>query len=95
MGKKEKINDNKLLNFVEEQSDFSPASIANIPCIQLNGRNHVEIEGIYKLLESSSENIVIRFKKESVRFNGSGLYIKSLTDKSAVIKGEITVIEFL
>lgn len=95
MGKKEKKADNKLLNLVEEQSDFSPASIANIPYIQLNGRNHAEIEGVYGLVESSSQNIVIRFKKESVRFNGDGLYIKSLTDKSAVIKGEITTIEFL
>jgi len=95
MGKKEKKTDNRLLNFVEEQSDFSPSSIAKIPYIQLNGRNHAEIEGIYKLLESSSKNIVVKFKKESVRFNGEGLYIKSLTDKSAVIKGEITTVEFL
>lgn len=95
MGKKEKKTDNMLLNFVEEQSDFSPASIVNIPYIQLNGRNYAEIEGIHKVLEVNGNNVVFKFKKECARISGEGLYIKSLTDNSAVVKGKITVIEFL
>ena len=87
--------DNKLLKFAQEQSDFSPESLANIPYIQLSGQNHAEIEGIYKIIECSENIIELKFKKESVRFSGEGLFIKSFTDKSAIINGKIAYIEFL
>lgn len=87
--------DNILFKFAQEQSDFAPESLADIPFIQLSGRNHTEIEGIYKIIECNENIIELKFKKERVRFSGEGLFIKSFTDKSAVIKGKITSIEFL
>ena len=95
MRNKEKTIGDRMLKFAEEQSDFSPEALANIPFIQLCGRNRVEIEGIYKLLECTSNNIVIKLKKDSICLCGSNLYIKHFTEKNAVIEGKVTSIEFL
>ena len=82
------------VNFLEKQTDLPPISIAELPYIEISGTNHIEIDGIHKILEYKDDIIRIRFKKNTVIFNGESLSLRDFKKKNAIIEGVIRSIEF-
>ena len=89
-----KLKRNSTFKFIEETTDMPPVSLSDIPYIELSGKNHAEIEGIYKISEYTEKTIKLEFKKDIVSFEGYDLVIKYFTDKSAIIKGNIKAVSF-
>lgn len=83
-----------LADFLEKQTDMPPASLADIPYIEISGKNHIELDGVHKILEYKEEKLRIRFHHCTVCFNGENLCIRNFSQKNAVIEGEIASIEF-
>ena len=53
--KTSKKTDNNFVSFIEKQTDMQPVSISDLPYIEISGQNHVEIDGIQKILEYKEE----------------------------------------
>lgn len=94
MSKKDNKKESKLLAFAESQTDMSPISLADIPYVEINGRNHIEVDGVYRLLECNDSLIKMHFRKNTISFKGENLHIQSFGIKNATIKGIINSIEF-
>lgn len=92
--KAESIFTNKLNSFVERQTDMPPVSISDLPFIEISGQNHIEIDGIQKILEYKENIIKIRFRHSTISFNGENLTLRDYNQKSAIIEGKIRSVEF-
>ena len=91
---REKRSKKSLSEFLEKQTDMPPVSISDIPYIEISGRKHIELDGVYKILNYSGEKIRIRFRKATVSFSGDGLFISNFSGKNAIIEGELTSVVF-
>lgn len=89
------MNKNHKLNkILENQTDMPPVSLSNLSYIEISGDNHIELDGIVKILECNENLIRIRFKHKTVLFKGENLQIRNYFNKSAIINGKITSIIF-
>lgn len=86
-----KIN---LIKSIEKETDMPLISLADLPFIEITGNNHIEVDGIRKIIESNKETIKISFKKDVVTFSGDNLLIRNFSSKSAIIEGDISIISF-
>ncbi len=91
---RKKLKNGGVLGFAENQTDMSPISLADLPYIEISGQNHIEIEGIYKIIECKENIIKLKFKKQTVSFDGVGLFMQNFSEKNAVIKGKINSVTF-
>ncbi|MEE1280107.1 MAG: YabP/YqfC family sporulation protein [Oscillospiraceae bacterium] len=80
--------------FLEKQTDMPPISLSDIPYIEISGRNHIELDGVHKILEYKQERLKLRFRHCTVCFNGENLFIRNFSNKNAVIEGTVSSIEF-
>jgi len=94
-GKKEKRNSgNTLTSFLEKQTDMPPVSISDLAYIEISGQNHIELDGIQKILEYKEDRIRIRFRHSTVCFNGEKISLRNFSKKNAIIEGKVNSIEF-
>ncbi len=78
----------------EEASSLPPIALSDLPYIELSGQNHMELDGIHKILEYRSNCLRIRFCHVTVCFIGEGLCMRYFSGKNAVVQGVIREIKF-
>ncbi len=83
-----------LTNFLENQTDMPPISLSDMPYIEISGRNHIELDGLYKILEYKPERLKLRFRHCTVCFNGENMFIRNFSNKTAIVEGKLSSIEF-
>ena len=84
----------KMLNFMEKQTDMPLVALGDLAYIEISGPNHIELDGIRKILEYKQNKIIIRFKHETVCFCGENIFLRNYSQKNAIIEGNIKSIEF-
>ena len=84
----------KFIKTLEKETDMPLVSLADLPFIEITGNNHIELDGIRKIIESNKETIKISFKKDVVIFSGDNLSIRNFCGKTAIIEGDISIISF-
>ena len=84
----------KISKLLENQTDMPPVSLSNSSYVEITGHNHIELDGIIKILECNENFLRIRFKNKTVLFKGENLNIRNYFNKSAIINGEINSIIF-
>ena len=78
------------------------ASILDAPVVAVSQEGYIElfsntqavVEGCCSILEYDSNIIKLQLNKSIVAFKGEGLFISSLNDSTAIIRGMIVSIEF-
>jgi len=91
--KKQNTHD-KILKFAQNQTDMPLISLDDLSYIEISGQNHIELDGIRKILEYKDDVIKIRFKHNTVVFKGEKISLANYSQKTAVIEGKIKLIEF-
>jgi len=84
----------KIIKSFEKETDMPLISLADLPFIEITGNNHIEVDGIKKIIESNKESIKIKFKNEIITFSGYNLTIRNFSGKAAIIEGNISIISF-
>ena len=69
----------KIIDFMEEQSDMPVVALADVAYIEISGRNHIELDGIRKILEYKQNKIRIKFKYGTVCFTGDNIFLRNST----------------
>ncbi|MBE6788282.1 MAG: hypothetical protein E7539_01300 [Ruminococcaceae bacterium] len=92
--KKSEPREKRLSHFIEKQTDMPPVSVSDLAYIEISGQNHIELDGIRKILEYKEDRIKIRFRHNTVCFNGEKISIRNFSKKNAIIEGKINSIEF-
>lgn len=87
-------NKTTFAKFLEDKTDMPPISLSDMPYIEISGRNHIELDGLYKILEYKPERLKLRFKHCTVCFNGENMFIRNFSNKTAVVEGKLSSIEF-
>lgn len=76
-----------------EIADLETMSVMGYKCC-MYGKHTVSVEGHKGLLEFNGENVRFSVGRGSVSVVGSGLQIAMLTKSSAVVKGEISGVDY-
>lgn len=83
-----------LIKKLEKETDMPPISLTDTSFIEITGNNHIELDGIKRIIESNKDIIKILFKKEVITFSGYNLLIRNFSGKTAIIEGDISNISF-
>lgn len=70
-------------------------TVIGLPHLELSGNREAVIDGCKGILQYDENVVKIKTGKMMLRFTGTGLNLRSLTDSSLVIEGFISGIEFL
>ncbi len=62
--------------------------------IELTGNRQAVVDGCDGIVDYDAEKVILRTGRLTVRFSGSGLRLKRLTENSAVIEGFINAVEY-
>lgn len=62
--------------------------------ISITGNRCAVVDGCDGVMDYDEEKVVVRTGRLTVRINGSGLRLTSLTENSAVVQGLISGIEY-
>ena len=84
----------KVFDKIQRETDMPPISLMDMPFIEITGNNHIEIDGIRKIIETNQNAVKIKFKDYCIGFMGENLNIRNFSGKSAIIEGEISAISF-
>lgn len=79
---------------VAKALDLPPNIFSDLAHIELSGNNEAIVDGCKGVIEYDENIVRLDTGKMTVRFLGSDLSIRSLTDDNAVIEGTITSVEF-
>lgn len=67
---------------------------SEIPSIALEGNARVFVGDCDSILEYEPESVKLRAGKRTLRVNGKGLNLCNLSEKTVVIRGRISSLEF-
>ncbi|MDD2417711.1 MAG: YabP/YqfC family sporulation protein [Oscillospiraceae bacterium] len=80
---------------VEKILELPVGTLSNASRIELIGNKRAVVDGCQGIVEYSDELIRLQTESGMVRFTGSQLSISNLTEDSAIIEGNILVLEYL
>lgn len=84
----------KILERLSSGLDIPPAAITGLVHIEAEGNREITVDGCKGVLEYSENSVRLNTGKLVVRICGAQLTITMLQNGQAVIKGDITGIEF-
>lgn len=80
---------------IAREMDLPTAVFSGMAHIELEGNKEAVVEGCKSVLEYEEGIIRLDLGKNSIRFMGHGLVIRTLSTDKAVIRGTILSIEFI
>ena len=80
---------------VADMFDLPLEVVADIPKIEISGRNEIWVENIRGILDYNENCIKINTTVGILKIEGDELFIESISDESVNVKGTIIRMEFV
>lgn len=85
----------KKAQHIAEALDLPLDVICDIPRTEIMGNSEINIENIRGILDYNESSIKINTTVGIIKIDGDELFIESISDESALVKGRIIRIEFV
>ncbi len=79
---------------ISRSLDIPADAVCNFAHIEMSGNREISVEGCLGVLEYAEKHITLNTGRLTVKICGCNLTVSSMQNGMAVIKGEITCIEF-